>query len=292
MTWAEIFFSVVFLGQIFLISHYFPTKILGRMKYVREKFPPEQYPRLYPQPIEYYKIGHRAFELINRAIVVLGFVILFAIIFVVDHAGFADDGFISEFWPMLYGAIQFVPILLLEFSEYNQLRLMRRANSATTRKADLRPRRLFDFVSPVLLLATIGFFLAALVFDQYLHDFVASWENKTIQRAMVLTGANLFFAAIGSWQLYGRKQNPHQAFGDRAKQIGAQLRSMVYVSMAMSVFFMVQAADQVYDMDFLDAPLLSLYFQVIVFLSIGHLLRSLNLEEIDFDVYRNDEAVP
>ena len=60
--------------------------------------------------------------------------------------------------------------------------------------------------------------------------------------------------------------------------------------MAMSVFTMTQAADDVFDLDFLDATLMSLYFQVIVFFSIGHVLRSLKLEDIDFDVYKKEKA--
>ena len=39
---------------------------------------------------------------------------------------------------------------------------------------------------------------------------------------------------------------------------------------------------------FLDAPLLSLYFQAITFLSIGYLLHSQPLENIDFEVYRDE----
>ncbi len=56
----------------------------------------------------------------------------------------------------------------------------------------------------------------------------------------------------------------------------------------MSIFFMTQAADDLYDLGFLDAILMSLYFQVIVVLSIGHVLRSLRLEDVNFDVYKSN----
>ena len=72
--------------------------------------------------------------------------------------------------------------------------------------------------------------------------------------------------------------------------MSTHLRSMLYVSMVISVFFMFQSADQVYDMDFLDAILLSLYFQLIVLMSTGHVLKSLKLEDINFDVYKSDVA--
>ncbi len=107
----------------------------------------------------------------------------------------------------------------------------------------------------------------------------------------MLTGTNIFLAAFGAWHLYGRKLDPHQAFGDRAKQITANLKSLLFVSMAMSVFFMTTAADDIWDLDFLDASLLSLYFQVIAFLSIGHVLRTLRVGDMDFEVYKEDVPV-
>ena len=111
-----------------------------------------------------------------------------------------------------------------------------------------------------------------------------------VQRLMVITVTNLLLAAVGAWHLYGRKLNPHQSFEDRTRHIGTSLHSFLYLSMAMSIFFMTEAVDDVYDMDFLDATLMSVYFQVIVILSLGHVLRSVSLKDIDFDVYRNNDA--
>ena len=50
---------------------------------------------------------------------------------------------------------------------------------------------------------------------------------------------------------------------------------------------MTAAADDVFDLDFLDASLLSFYVQAVAFLSVGHMLRSLRLEDTNFDVYKN-----
>ena len=281
-------FYIVFLSQIFLLSFYLPGKILGRMKSILEVYPRSQYPKLYPRPVEYYKKGQRRYRLINRAIFLLGFVVLFALLFVVDHASFADDGFISEAWPAAYGMIQFLPLIFLEFSEFSQFKQMRKANRDTTRKAELRQRRLSGFVSPAIVGLAVLLFMVSILFDLYLHDFVIQWDHDSTQRAIVLIVTNLFLAGVGAWHLHGRKLDPHQAFGDRAKQISANLKSILYVSMAMSIYFMTAAADDVYDLDFLDASLLSLYFQIIASVSIGHMLRSMRLEDMDFEVYRND----
>ena len=286
-TWTDALFYIAFLGQIFVISYYFPEKILGRMRYVLETYPPSKYPKLYPKPHEDYERAHRTFKRVNRFIIALGFVVMLALLFVVDHSGFADDGYISEAWPMAYGVIQFVPLLLLELSEFKQLKLMRQANTATTRTAELRRRQVVDFVSPAIVALTLLFYFSAILIDLYVHDFVVSWDHDTTQRAIVLTATNLFFVALGAWMLYGRKQNPHQAPEDRVRHIGACLQSFFYASMVLSIFFMIQAVDDVYDLSFLDATLISLYLQIIAVVSIGHLLRSQPLEDMNFDVYRN-----
>lgn len=289
-TWTDTLFYITFLSQIFLLSYYLPTKVLDRMQYVLETYPPSKYPKLYPMPLEYYKMGQWGFKLVTRGIVALGFVILYAVIFLVDHSTFADDKYISEFWPALYGVIQFAPLMVLEFTGFSQFKLMRKANTATTRTAALRPRRLLDFVSPMLVAITILLYIMVILFDLYVHDYVFDWGHDTLRRAAVITATNVLLGSVGAWNLYGRKQNPHQTNDDRNKQIATALSSFFYVSIAMSVFFITQVVNDVIDMNFLDATLMSLYFQAITLLSLGHALRRFRLEDIDFDVYRNGTA--
>ena len=193
---------------------------------------------------------------------------------------------------MAYGVIQFTPLMLLEFSGFGLLKLMRKANVSSTRTAQLRRRRLFDFVSPRLLGSTIVMYLAAIIVDLYVHDFIVDWTHDTVQRAMVLSATNLFFIAMGACLLHGQRLNPHQSFEDWSRHIRATLNSILYVSIAMSVFFMVMAADDVYGIDNLNATLLSIYFQVIVLLSMGHVMRNQRVEDMNFDVYKeNGNAV-
>ena len=47
-------FHVVFLGQVVLVSFVLPRKILARMAFVFETYPPETHPKLYPRPMEHY----------------------------------------------------------------------------------------------------------------------------------------------------------------------------------------------------------------------------------------------
>ena len=288
MAWSNNLFYIAFLSQIFLMSYYFPNKLLARMRNVLTTYPPETYPKLYPRPIEHYKMAHLAYKYVSRFILLLGLFILFAVVFLVDHSTFADDGFISEMWPAAYGMIQFLPLMAVEFSEFSHFKQMRKANSKSKRTADLRRRGLTDLVSPPLLGMAVLLFAGAILFDLYVHDFAVTWGHDTIQRALVMAVTNGLLAIVGAWTLYGRKLDPHQSAEDRIQRISVNLKSLIYVSMALSVFIAITAADDVYNLDAVDAVIMSVYFQAITLLSLGYTLRNLTLDEIDFDVYKND----
>jgi len=283
---TDILFYIAFLGQIFLTSYYFPNKILNRMDFVLKSYPPEQYPLLYPRSEAYYKFGRAGFRIATRLIFGLGFVILFAVMFLVDHANFADDGFISEFWPALYGIIQFLPLMALEVTEFKQLKLMRQQNSVSKRKADLRRRGLFDMVSPLIFFAAIACIVGSIVIDYYVHEFPQGFGSDTSERALVLTMTNLLLAGLGAFLLYGKKLNPHQSSDDRNLIISSNLRSLCYCSIALSIFFVTQAVSDVIDMAFLDATLMSIYFILVVYISLGENLKRLPIEDMDFEVYK------
>ena len=291
MAWSYNVFYIVFLGQILLTSWYFPRVLLARMQRVLNDYPPETYPKLYPRPVEDYKIAQWKFRMVNRFILGLGFVTLFLVMFVIDHSTFADDGYISEFFPAAYGMIQFLPLMALELSEFGHIKLMRKANASTVRKAELTRRSLFDFVSPALFAVTLAFFAGAIWFDLWAHNYEFAWGHDTMERTLVLSVTNLMLVAVGGFTLLTRTRDPHQSAADRVRKASASLKSLLFCSMALSVFFVTAAADDVFDIDYLDAILMSVYFQAVVWLSIGYMLRSIRIEDIDFDVYKNDVAV-
>ena len=229
--------------------------------------------------------------MVNRAILTLGFVVLFLVMFVVDHSTFADDGHISVALPLVYGLIQFLPLMALELSEFGQIKQMRKANASTIRKAELTRRGLLDVVSPALVTITLMFFASAILFDLYAHDFEIIWGHDTVERAIVLTLTNLFLAGVGAFTLYGRTRDPYQSSADRSRKVSASMSTMLYCSMALSVFFVTAAADDLFDIDYLDAVVMSVYFQGVVLLSLGNMLSNAKVKDIDFDVYKEDAAV-
>ena len=285
--WANNLFYLVFLGQIFLASYWLPKVILGRMDALLKKHSPSTHPKLYPESIDRYRLGALAFKWANRVIFMLGFVALYGA-YKLDHGTFADDGYISEAWPAAYGMIQFLPLMALELAGFRQFKLMREANTSRTRSAALRPRRLLDYVSPRLLALAIAGFLLVIGLDLAINDFHLALGSDAMQRDITMVVTNSLMILLGLWYLYGRKLDPYQASDDRVKQVKVQLNSLLLISTALSIFLMLQTADDVYDMDYLDAPLMSLYFQAIFALSIGYVLRTIKPEDIDFSVYANN----
>ncbi len=288
LSWTETLFYPIFLAQIALISWYLPGRMSAHMSAALEKYPPDQYPKLYPQSVDRYIIGQWRYRLVNNAIAIVGLVVVGLMLFVVDHSTFADDGFISEAWPAFYGMLQFLPLLFLEFSASGQMKLMRENNESTKRSADLQPRRLFDYVSPRLLLVAVIAALAAFTFEMALHDFV--WSVERLQRLAILLLVNSFFLAIGYTLLRGRKPDPYQSSEDRARLVRRNLRSLLFTSVAISVFAVYQSLDSVYAIDYLDAVMMSLYFQVVAALSFGYLLHGQLTDDADFEVYRDASA--
>lgn len=283
-----VLFCLVFAAQILIVSHFLPKLMLQRMHRALEHYPPSSYPKLYPQPPEHYRVRLILFTWSQRVVVLLGVLIMAGVLFWIDHASFAEDGHVSEAWPAAFGLVQFLPWMMLEISSYRQLKLMRQANISHRRTADLRRRRLFAAVSPLLVAAAAAVALAAMAFDFVVHDLDFSLDRDSTQRALVLLVSNLFLATVGAWTLHGKRLDPHQAPADRMRHTRTQLKSLLFVSMAMSVFIFLQAAEDVVDLAPFEAALTSLYFIALGCLSIGLNLHALKLEDLDLEVYRGD----
>ena len=278
LTLSHWIFLPVFLVQVFVISYYFPSKIFQRMTHVLETYPPSEYPKLYIKSADYCRLWHSVYFWLNRLIMLLGLVVAAAVI-LLDPGG--EDG-VSDAWPAIYGMVQFVPLILLDVIGFRTFRSMRSATSH--RKAELRPRRLSSYLSMGWVVAAVGMLACAVTLDYFYYDF-EDW----ITRTGTLVFSNLFMGCFGAWVLYGRKPDPHQSFADRSKQIRAQLMSMFGTSIAISFLFMSLSINNILDADYLDAPFLSAYFTLLSVLGVGLLMRSMRLEDIDFEVYRADD---
>lgn len=287
-----ILFYAVFLSQIFLISVYYAGKLSHRIHYVLENFPPDRYPKLYPpMPAEVVqwqaKRRLRAFQWVNRLIALLGLSIL---------AGMAINGYRpdlkggDEIFVMLYFFLQVSPLIWAEIRERQQYRLMRKTFDHSRRKAVLSPRRLFDFVSPTYLVAAVLLYFAWLAYYLAGQGPYAGWEGEVFITLGGITLMNLFFAATIAKALRGRKLNPYQAYEDQLKQIESVAKVLLLASIGISVFLIATIAVDRHGLEVFDPPLASLYLQLCVVFGIGLTFRMLEIEAIDFEVYRDESA--
>ncbi len=283
----NILFYVIFLSQIILISFYFARKILSRMRYVVETYPPSKYPKLYPVPIDIVEKGQRNFRNMNLFILLAGFLLVLIGVFSGYSANDSSDGIFLT----IYFFVQFSPMLLAEISGFKYFKLMRKANLHTTRKAELQPRRLFDFISPTFIGMAIFMYVAFIVFGLYIYQFQFHWGSKAFIMIISLTAANLFFAGIIIWNMYGKKIDPYQAYKDRIRQIGLTVKSLVFISIAATMFLAIAVLFDKFDSDNLMPTVMSVYFQLLAVISFQTVTPILQIDNTNFEVYKEDPLV-
>lgn len=277
---GQMLFYLVFSSQVLLISFYFPRKILGRVKHVVEKYPPSAYPRLYPVSLDVAKKAQRTFWSMNLFALLAGIALVLVGLFLPTEEMLNWD---SDSVLTIYVLLQYSPMIIANAAGFTYLNLMRKADSRTTRKAELRRRNLFDFVSPAVLglaiFAYVGFVLLILYVRQFEFPWFGGYSNIA-----VITGVNLMFAGIIARNLYGKKQDPYQAYEDRTRQIGIALRGLVWTSILATGFVALSIGLAASDLRHLQPISLSLYFQVLALIT----FRATRIDDVNFEVYRED----
>lgn len=282
----NILFYILFLSQIILISHYYPKQIIKRIESVLKKYPPKNYPKLYPESIDKVIADKARYQLLNQIILIVGLVLM--AIYAYMSSDYDDAKKHAEGLPLMFGMVQFIPFMLLEVSGCRQFRLMRKENKCTNRTADLTPRRLFDYVSPILVISAIGVLFSYIFFDLYINDFV--FTGDIIIKLITMGLVHTLFIGLAVWHLTGKRLDPHQATKDRSNQAELSLKSMASVSIFLSLFLMADSAVDFYQLGYLEIIINSIYFQVIAFFGIGSMLKTIRLDNIDFEVYKADGA--
>ena len=278
---TKFLFIAIFLHQIFLISYYFPRKIANRIRYVFDTYPPSEFPKLYPRSIDYYERKNRNFRRMNVFISIMGLMLLinFFINFPYDSQRERWDQSIVNAFFML----QFLPLFLLELSSFKLFKLMRKSDIRTTKKAELKPRRLFDFISPLLMGSAVVVYLTFVGFIIYFNQFNYPWFGGYLNIGIISAG-NLFFAGIAIWNMYGKKLDPYQSFEDRRRQISLIVKQMVYISIGVTVYGAFSIIVHTFELRHFNSTFMSVYLQIIAVAS----YQTLKIENINFDVYKEN----
>ena len=279
---TKFLFITVVLSQLFLMSYYFPRKIANRIQYVLDTYPPSEFPKLYPKSIEYYTRIQRNYRILNTFILVLGAMLL-GIVF----SNFPEDSQ-RERWDqaivLSFFMVQFIPILLLEISSFNIFRQMRKTDLRTTRKAELQPRRLFDFISPILFGVVVFVYVSFVVFILYFKRFDYPWFGGNLN-IIIISGAYLFFSGIAAWNMFGKKLDPYQSNEDRRRQTSLIVKQLALISIGMTFYAIFTILAHTFEIRYLGSIFMSIYFQILAVFS----FQFIQMEDINFEVYKEED---
>jgi len=292
MTFVLAVFYAVLASQVYILSVHYPRKISARVAYMLDNFPPAEYPKLYPNfhagYVETQHLKMRVYSVINYVIALVGIGILAAMISS-DYRPAAKGG--DEIFVMLYFFLQTIPLLYISWKEHCQYRLMRLTFDDKKRVADLARRGLFDYVSPVYVAVALMLYGGWLVFYLYQAGPIAVWEAKHYITFGTITGMNIFYSVTIFAFVSGKKIDPYKAPKDQQRHAESVIKVMVFSSIMISIFLaLTQAADE-YAFEIFDPVVTSFYMQLCVVFGLGLMMRILDVEEINFDVYRESKEL-
>jgi hypothetical protein len=250
--------------------------MLIRIHTIFKNYPPNKFPKLYPESIDKYKKSAKRYQIMNHLIIVLGFGLI-VWFYVTPRTGEWDQ--VIVFW---YFMLQFIPNIGIELWSRNYHKNMRLLNQNAQKEAALKPRRLTDFVSKEFLGTAFVIYVIFLGFNVYINQFNYSWYGGYLN-VLIISGTYLFFGLFIYKAMYGKVKNPHQSYEDRKIDIQTIIRQVLSIAIAVTLYAMLQILMKAYGLESFKAISVSLYFHVIGFLS----MQWPHLDFINFDVYKD-----
>ncbi|MGJ8529410.1 hypothetical protein [Maritalea sp.] len=292
--WLDIVFYIVLLGQVVLISFYYPQKLLNRSIHILDTCPPAQYPKLYEN--DFYanpetmlrKVLNR-YRFVAFGIGLLGVSLLTAM----PITGYAPHQIKENqhlIFVLFFTVLQMVPYIYIELSTYNWYKHVRAAFSNKKRTAELVPRRFFNFASPVLVALTIALFVSALAIYIIIHSNINPWKWNQYVTVFGISAMNVVFAVVVFLSINGKKLDPHQSHADQMRRIRTIVQIHLFSSIGMSLFLITMELVNQFRLDMFEPLFLSAYFQLIIVFGIGQMMRAFSTETVDFDAYKAEAS--
>lgn len=276
----DLLLYIVLFSQIMFLSYYYPRRMLIRIHTIFENYPPNEFPKLYPESIDKYKKSAKRYQIINYLIMGLGFGLILWF-YVTPRTGEWDQAIV--FW---YFMIQFLPNLGIELWSMKYHKAMRLLNQDGQKEAVFQPRRLTDFVSKEFLAIVIVIYIFFVGFVTYLDQFDYPWFGGYLN-VLIISCTYLFFGYIIYRAMYGKVKNPHQSYEDRKIDIQIIIRQLLSIAIAVTIYAMLQISMRAFGIEDFKAITISLYFHVLVFLT----MQWPRLDFINFDVYKDKSAL-
>ncbi len=193
-----------------------------------------------------------------------------------DLAGWDDQAVLFCFL-----MLQYLPMLYLGAQGFDYLKLMREKNKNEHRIADLKPRKLLDFVSkPFLSAALLSYGLCVvtvLYFVQYPFDGFAGLVN--------ILGVSTLYAGLGFGiyqKISGKKHNPLQTNEDRSVETTIVIKLLILTAICSSLYLAISLILASMNMRDLGNIIYSIYLQAFVF----YAYQVMKFDRIDYSVYK------
>lgn len=275
-------FYLVFITQIILLSVYFPSKLVARIRFIMANYPEETHPKLYPKSQNLFKKALKTFQKINMINFVIGWVILL----LVFKGVLLIDGKVHPMLPWGYFMLQMLGSQYLEVSGFKFAKLMKQADTRKVKSADFQRRKFFDYMPPLLFGTVILTYLAFVGFAFAIVDVEAGALGSTIALCVILLlGYALFFAMI-LWLIYGKKQDPYQSQTDRIRTTRLAIKAQCFVMIMTAGFLAFAVAHERYGLSAALPVAMSVFLQLLVVVSMGYMLQNNPIKDFDFDVYK------
>lgn len=277
---------ILYLSQMMLLSYYIPKKVAARSSEVFTRYPPSEYPRLYLFPLEYHKQKQGTYRMLNSVILALCAVFLGYIIVQAENLSYG----VLQISVFFSGMLQLLPIVIMEVSDFRYFKLMREADKRTQKTASLAPRRLLQHTSPLLLTLATAIYIVTVLYSLSLADFNISWDTDVVQGILVITATHVYFVGIVAWRHFSKKGNPYQAASDKSKEMAMIIKSAIFTSIAVNLFFLGSLVTEDANMEWLKPVNMSVYMQLLGFIFISISINSYSISDYDFSVYKEDKT--
>lgn len=205
------------------------------MRFVRMKtaaMPDEYFAQLYPghdreestrQFVTRYRVSHAA--LASLGVLLLGWLASYM-------QGTGWDKRWVLFLILGYFVLQWVPMVVTALAGFRHMQLFRSFLAQQKRRAALKRRGLFDFVSPF---AVVFALLAGLSCGGF-----ALYASNRLDVRLWFIGALAFHYVLSAFTvyraLYGKKSDPFETHAGRLQTIGLRIRTTVYSCIAVALF--------------------------------------------------------
>ena len=275
-------FYLVFTVQIILLSVYFPSRVMARIRYVMSHYPESTHPKLYPKSENLFKRAIKVYKWINVINFILGLTILLMLI----KGALLVEGRVHPMLPWGYFMIQMLGSQYLEVFGFKFAKMMKQADPRKVKSADFQRRRFFDYMPRLLFGAVILTYLVFVWFAFAIMDVEAGALGSTIGLCVVLLFGYAFFFAVILWIIYGKKVDPYQSQSDRIRTARLSIKAQCFTMIMTAIFLAFLVAHERYGLAALLPVAMSLFLQLLVVVSLGFLLQNNKIEDIDFDVYK------